>query len=60
MQEHVALMGILRNAYKIVVGKPEEKRARGKPWRGWDQLRALANVVTNLRVPQKAGNFLTR
>jgi hypothetical protein len=25
-----------------------------------DQLRALANTVMNLRVPKKAGNFLTK
>jgi hypothetical protein len=25
----------MRNAYKILVGKPEGKRHRGRPWRRW-------------------------
>jgi hypothetical protein len=29
--EHVARMGETRNAYKILVGKPEGKRPLGKP-----------------------------
>jgi hypothetical protein len=28
-------MGNLRNAYKILVGKPEGKRPLGRPRRGW-------------------------
>jgi hypothetical protein len=28
---HVARMGEKRNAYKILVGKPEEKRPLGRP-----------------------------
>jgi hypothetical protein len=31
--EHVARMGEVRNAYEIVVGKPEGKRALGRPRR---------------------------
>jgi hypothetical protein len=65
-----------RNAYRILVEKPEEKRPLGRPRSSWldyirmdfielgrddmdwidlaqdrDQWRALANTVTNLRVP---------
>jgi hypothetical protein len=42
-------MGVKRNAYKILVGKPEGKRPLGRPRRRW---------VMNLQVPQIAGKFL--
>jgi hypothetical protein len=32
---HVARMGATRNAYRILVGKPEGKRPLGKPRRRW-------------------------
>jgi hypothetical protein len=32
---HVARMGKKRNAYRILVGKPEEKRPLGGPRRRW-------------------------
>jgi hypothetical protein len=32
---HVARMGEKRNAYRILVGKPEEKRPLGRPRRRW-------------------------
>jgi hypothetical protein len=32
---HVARMGEKRNAYRILVGKPEGKRPRGRPRRRW-------------------------
>jgi transcription termination factor 2 len=32
---HVARMRERRNAYRILVGKPEEKRALGRPRRRW-------------------------
>jgi len=32
---HVARMGEMRNAYKILVGKPEGKRPLGRPKRKW-------------------------
>jgi hypothetical protein len=38
---HVALMGEKRNAYKLLVGKPEGKRPLGRPRRRW---------VDNIRV----------
>jgi hypothetical protein len=33
---HVALICEIRNAYKILVGKPEEKRPRGRPRHRWE------------------------
>jgi hypothetical protein len=32
---HVAQMGEKRNAYRLLVGKPEEKRPIGRPRRRW-------------------------
>jgi hypothetical protein len=32
---HVARMGERRNAYRILVGKPEGRRPLGRPKRGW-------------------------
>jgi hypothetical protein len=80
---HVARIGEKRNAYRILVRKPEGKKPLGRPrltsvdnvkmalreigWGGmdWidlaqdrDQMRALVNMVMNLRVPQNAGKFL--
>jgi len=34
--EHVACMGEMRNAYEILVGKPERKRQHGRPRLTWD------------------------
>jgi hypothetical protein len=69
-------MGEKRNAYRLLVGKPEGKRLLGRPRCGWvdnirmdlgevewggvdwidlaqdrNRLRALVNLVLNLRVP---------
>jgi hypothetical protein len=33
---HVARMGEKRNAYRILVGKPEGKRPLGRPRRRWE------------------------
>jgi hypothetical protein len=34
-EEHVARLGEKRNAYRILVGKPEGKRPLGRPRRTW-------------------------
>ncbi|KAJ4446570.1 hypothetical protein ANN_13267 [Periplaneta americana] len=34
--EHVACMGESRNAYRVLVGRPEGKRSLGKPRRRWE------------------------
>jgi hypothetical protein len=36
MGGHVARMGEMKNAYKILVGRPEGKRPLGRPRRRWD------------------------
>jgi hypothetical protein len=36
---HVTRMGEKRNAYRILVGKPEEKRPLGRPKHGWTILK---------------------
>jgi len=41
---HVALMGEMRNYYKILVRKPERKRPRGRPRRRWED-----NIRMDLR-----------
>jgi hypothetical protein len=42
--EHVARMGETRNAYRILVGKPEGKRPLGRPRR-----RGVDNIKMDLR-----------
>jgi hypothetical protein len=37
-------MGEMRNAYRILVGKPKSKRPLGKPWRRWED-----DIKINLR-----------
>jgi hypothetical protein len=41
---HVARMGETRNAYRILVGKPEGKRSLGRPRRRW-----VDNIKIDLR-----------
>jgi hypothetical protein len=36
---YVARMGEKRNAYRILVGKPEGKRPLGRPERRWEDIR---------------------
>jgi hypothetical protein len=33
---HIARMGAKRNAYGVLVGKPERKRPLGRPERRWE------------------------
>jgi hypothetical protein len=42
---HIARMGETRNAYRILVGKPDGKRPLGRPRRGW-----VDNIKMDLRV----------
>jgi hypothetical protein len=48
---HVARMGEKRNAYRLLMGRPEGKRPLGRPRRNWVDSRALVNSVLDLRVP---------
>jgi hypothetical protein len=41
---HVACLGEKRNAYRILVGKPEGKRPVGRPRRRWED-----NIKMDLR-----------
>jgi len=41
---HVALMGEMRNAYNILIGKPEWKRPLGRPRHRWKN-----NIKMHLR-----------
>jgi hypothetical protein len=41
---HVARIGDRRNAYRILVGKPEERRPLGRPRRRW-----MDNIKIDLR-----------
>jgi hypothetical protein len=48
---HVARMGEKKNVYRLMVGEPERKRARGRPRRRWidniknDRLEITLSVV---------------
>jgi hypothetical protein len=41
---HIARMGVKRNAYRILVGKPEERRPLGRPRR-----KGVDNIKIDLR-----------
>jgi hypothetical protein len=43
LKAHVALFGQKRNAYRILVRKPERKRLLGRPRRRWED-----NIKINL------------
>jgi hypothetical protein len=47
---HVICMGEKRNAYRILVGKPEGKRPLGRPRRRWEN-----NIKMDLREIGSAG-----
>jgi hypothetical protein len=61
MGKACSTVGVKRDAYRILMGKLEEKRPLGRPRRRWvdridlaqdrDQWRPLGNTVMNLRVP---------
>jgi hypothetical protein len=43
---HVARMGVKRNAYRLLVRKPEGKRLLGRPRRSWvDNIRVVLGEV---------------
>jgi hypothetical protein len=42
--EHVARMGEMRNAYRILVGNPDGKRQLRRPRRGW-----VDNITIDLK-----------
>jgi len=46
---HAARMGDTRNAYNILIGKPEGKRPLGKPRRRW-KIILLGNRVVECRL----------
>jgi hypothetical protein len=60
---HVARIGEKRNAYRLLVGKPEGKSPLGRPRRGWEDNIKMdlleigwggvdwINAVMNLRIP---------
>jgi hypothetical protein len=81
---YVVLVEEVRNAYKLLVRKPNGKKPLGRPRRRWednirmdlreivwkfsdwmhlaqdrDQWQTLVYTVMNIRIPSKAGNFLT-
>jgi hypothetical protein len=41
---HVACLGERRGSYRVLVGKPEEKRPLGRPWLIWED-----NIKMNLQ-----------
>jgi hypothetical protein len=47
---HIARMGEKRNAYRILVGKPEGKRPLGRPRRRWED-----NIKLDLREMGRGG-----
>ena len=47
---HVALMGEMRNVYRVLVGKPEGKRALGRPRR-----RGEGNIKMDLQKAVRGG-----
>jgi hypothetical protein len=62
---HVAGIGQMRNAYNILVGKPEEKRILGRPRYRWnDNIRIdfreiVREIVGRIHLAQDRGNWLT-
>ena len=47
---HVARMGEKRSVFRVLVGKPEEKRPLGRPRRRWED-----NIKTDLQEVRRRG-----
>jgi hypothetical protein len=43
--EHVASMGERRNAYRVLMGKPERRRPLGRPGRRWDNIKWILSEL---------------
>jgi hypothetical protein len=39
LARYVARMGVMRNTYETLVGKPEGRRQLGRPTRRWENIR---------------------
>ena len=50
---HVARMGECRGVHRVLVGKPEGKRPRGRPRRRWED-----NIETDLREVGEVGDWM--
>jgi hypothetical protein len=50
---HVARMGEMRGAYRVLVGKPEGRKPLGRPRRRWED-----NIKTDLREVGSGGRSL--
>ena len=48
---HVARMEQSRNAYRVLVGKPEGKRPLGRPRRRWEDNNQLPQIHFNIILP---------
>jgi hypothetical protein len=56
--EHVARMVYKRNAYRILVGRPERKRPLGRPRRRWvDNIKMVAIMCCVLRAIASARKY---
>jgi len=55
VEEHTKRMGEIRNAYKILVGKPEGKKSRGRPRSRWED-----NIRTDLwKIGWEGGGWIS-
>jgi hypothetical protein len=55
---HVARMGEKRNAYRLMVGNPEEQRPLGRPRRRWvDNINTVASRVELSSITAISTNF---
>jgi hypothetical protein len=42
---HIACMGKMRNAYNILVGKPDKNRPLGRPRHRWEDIRMYLRKI---------------